>query len=140
MKYKLLLKHQCKLSHVLFVNLMSTWWRSALQFQLLGKCLEKKQMSLDNSSPTTMLRMEILTTQVWRNHPNFSWKSRTPQYGQSSQQASNLEQPIVNLSKVVGDFVGDQKSINAQFSQRIDSVENTLNKRMDGMKMIYLRR
>ncbi|RVW58657.1 hypothetical protein CK203_102753 [Vitis vinifera] len=28
------------------------------------KCLEIKQMSLDNSSPTTMLRMEILTTQV----------------------------------------------------------------------------
>ncbi|RVW34166.1 Retrovirus-related Pol polyprotein from transposon 17.6 [Vitis vinifera] len=28
------------------------------------KCLEIKQMSLDNSSPITMLRMEILTTQV----------------------------------------------------------------------------
>ena len=40
----------------------------------------------------------------------------------------------MNLSKVVGDFVGDQKSINAQLSQRIDSVENTLNKRMDGMQ------
>ncbi|KAL6313293.1 hypothetical protein AAG906_005563 [Vitis piasezkii] len=73
----------------------------------------------------------------WRNHPNFSWKPRTLQYtqpGQASQQASNLEQTIVNLSKVVGDFVGDQKSINAQLSQRIDSVENTLNKRMDGMQ------
>ncbi|RVW88287.1 hypothetical protein CK203_038722 [Vitis vinifera] len=73
----------------------------------------------------------------WRNHPNFSWKPRALQYtqpGQASQQASNLEQAIVNLSKVVGDFVGDQKSINAQLSQRIDSVENTLNKRMDGMQ------
>ena len=40
----------------------------------------------------------------------------------------------MNLSKVVGDFVGDQKSINAQLSQRIDSVENKLNKRMDGMQ------
>ena len=73
----------------------------------------------------------------WRNHPNFSWKPRTPQYtqpGQASQQASNLEQAIVNLSKVMGDFVRDQKSINAQLSQRIDSVENTLNKRMDVMQ------
>ncbi|KAJ9678890.1 hypothetical protein PVL29_020938 [Vitis rotundifolia] len=73
----------------------------------------------------------------WRNHPNFSWKPRAPQYMQQSQvpqPASNLEQAIVNLSKVVGDFVGDQKSINAQLSQRIDSVENTLNKRMDGMQ------
>ncbi|RVW13948.1 hypothetical protein CK203_115413 [Vitis vinifera] len=69
-------------------------------------------------------------------HPNFSWKPRAPQYttAQPSQQASSLEQAIVNLSKVVGDFVGDQKSINAQLSQRIDSVENTLNKRMDGMQ------
>ncbi|KAL6329564.1 hypothetical protein AAG906_022141 [Vitis piasezkii] len=56
----------------------------------------------------------------WRNHPNFSWKPRAPQYQQSaqpsqpSQQASSLEQAIVNLSKVVGDFVGDQKSINSQ--------------------------
>ena len=40
----------------------------------------------------------------------------------------------MNLSKVVGDFVGDQKSINAQLSQRIDSVESTLNKKMDVMQ------
>ena len=40
----------------------------------------------------------------------------------------------MNLSKVVGDFVGEQKTINAQLSQRIDSVESTLNKMMDGMQ------
>ena len=34
----------------------------------------------------------------------------------------------MNLSRVVGDFVGDQKSINAQLRQRIDS----LDKKMDG--------
>ncbi|KAL6327794.1 hypothetical protein AAG906_025659 [Vitis piasezkii] len=60
----------------------------------------------------------------WRNHPNFSWKPRTPY----------LEQAIMNLSKVVGDFVGDQKAINAQLSQRVDSVEYTLNKRIDGLQ------
>ena len=52
----------------------------------------------------------------WRNHPNFSWKPRAPQYQQSaqpSQQSSSLEQAIVNLSKVVG----DQKAINARLSQ-----------------------
>ena len=41
---------------------------------------------------------------------------------------------MVNLSKVMGDFVGAQKSINAHFSQRIDSVESSLNKRMDGVQ------
>ncbi|KAL6313707.1 hypothetical protein AAG906_010126 [Vitis piasezkii] len=76
----------------------------------------------------------------WRNHPNFSWKPRAPQYqqpaqpSQPSQQASSLEQAIMNLSKVVGDFIGEQKSINSQLSQRIDSVENTLNKRIDGLQ------
>ena len=73
----------------------------------------------------------------WRNHPNFSWKPRPPQYtppAQAPQQASNLEQAIVNISKVVGDFVGEQKLINSQLNQKIDRVESTLNKRMDGMQ------
>ncbi|RVW58583.1 hypothetical protein CK203_117117 [Vitis vinifera] len=66
----------------------------------------------------------------WRDHPNFSWKPQPPQYkqpAQAPQQASNLDQAMVNLSKVVGDFFGDQKSINSQLSQRVD----LLNKRMD---------
>ncbi|KAL6337656.1 hypothetical protein AAG906_037249 [Vitis piasezkii] len=70
----------------------------------------------------------------WRDHPNFLWKPQPPQdkqHAQAPQQASNLEQAMVNLSKVVGDFVGAQKSINAQLNQRIDSVESSLNKRMD---------
>ncbi|RVX18824.1 hypothetical protein CK203_007006 [Vitis vinifera] len=73
----------------------------------------------------------------WRNHPNFSWKPEPPQYKQPAQaphQASNLEQAMVSLSKVVGDFVGAQKSINAQLSQRIDIVESSLNRKMDGVQ------
>ena len=34
----------------------------------------------------------------------------------------------------MGDFVGAQKSINAQLSQRIDSIESSLNKKMDGVQ------
>ena len=76
----------------------------------------------------------------WRNHPNFSWKPRAPQYQQSaqpSQQSSSLEQVIVNLSKVVGDFVGDQKAINAQLSQRIDRMDgmhNDLSQKIDNLQ------
>ncbi|RVW94091.1 hypothetical protein CK203_038169 [Vitis vinifera] len=73
----------------------------------------------------------------WRNRPNFSWKARATQYqqpDQPSQQSSSLEQAIANLSKVVGDFFGNQKAINAQLSQRIDRVESTMKKRMDGMQ------
>ena len=42
----------------------------------------------------------------WRNHQNFSWKPRATQYMQPGQ-APSLEQAIMNLSKVVGDFVVD---------------------------------
>ncbi|RVW14182.1 hypothetical protein CK203_109731 [Vitis vinifera] len=57
-----------------------------------------------------------------------------PQYkqpAQAPQQASNLEQAMMNLNKVMEDFVEAKKSINAQLSQRIDSVESSLNKKMD---------
>ncbi|RVW64605.1 hypothetical protein CK203_048556 [Vitis vinifera] len=73
----------------------------------------------------------------WRDHPNFSWKPQPPQYqqpAQAPQQASNLEQTMVNLCKVVGDFIEKQEAINAQINQRIDSMESTLNKRMDEMQ------
>ncbi|KAL6324171.1 hypothetical protein AAG906_006442 [Vitis piasezkii] len=73
----------------------------------------------------------------WRNHPNFSWKARATQYQQPdppSQQSSSIEQIVANLRKVVGDFVGKQEAINARVDQRMDRMENVLNKRMDGMQ------
>ena len=84
----------------------------------------------------------------WKNHPNLSWKPNPPayvppcakqQFGSSSQpqpspSSSLVEQAILNLSKVVGDFVEEQKGINVQLAQRIDTVESTLNKRIDGLE------
>ena len=84
----------------------------------------------------------------WRNHPNLSWKptppsyvppGAKPQFGSPSQphqppSSSPVEQAILNLSKVVGNFVEEQKGINVQLAQRIDTVENTLNKRIDGLE------
>ena len=83
----------------------------------------------------------------WRNHPNLSWKPNPPayvppgakpQFGSSSQPqpppSSPMEQAILNLSKVVGNFVEEQKGINVQLAQRIDTVESTLNKRIDGLE------
>ena len=84
----------------------------------------------------------------WRNHPNLSWKptppayvppGAKPQFGSTSQpqpppSSSPVEQAILNLSKVVGNFVEEQKGINVQLAQRIDTVENTLNKRIDGFE------
>ena len=45
-----------------------------------------------------------------------------------------MEQAILNLSKVVGNFVEEQKGINVQLAQRIDTVESTLNKRIDELE------
>ena len=42
-----------------------------------------------------------------------------------------MERAILNLSKVVANFVEEQKGINVQLAQRIDTVESTLNKRID---------
>ena len=82
----------------------------------------------------------------WKNHPNLSWKPNPPayvppgakqQFGSSSQpqpSSSPVEQAILNLSKVVGNFVEEQKGINVQLTQRIDTVESTLNKRIDGIE------
>ena len=84
----------------------------------------------------------------WRNHPNLAWRPNPPPYGppgakpqfgspsQSQQQppSSPVEQAILNLSKVVGNFVDEQKGINVQLAQRIDTVENTMNKKIDGLE------
>ena len=81
----------------------------------------------------------------WKNHPNLSWKPKPPayvppgaqqqqQYGSTSQQpptSSPVEQAIMNLIKVVGNFVEEQKAINAQLNQRIENVESSMNKRID---------
>ena len=83
-----------------------------------------------------------------RNQPNLSWKLNPPayvppgakqQFGSSSQPqppptSSPVEQAILNLSKVVGDFVEEQKGINVQLAQIIDTVERTLNKKIDGLQ------
>ena len=39
----------------------------------------------------------------------------------------------MNLSKVVGNFVEEQKTINAQLNQRIENVESSMEKRIDGL-------
>ena len=84
----------------------------------------------------------------WRNHPNLSWKPNPQTYvppgtreqsGSPSQphpprSSSPVEQAIMNLRKVVGNFVEEQKAVNAQANQRIDTVESTLNKKIDNLQ------
>ena len=85
----------------------------------------------------------------WKKHPNLAWKPKPPvyvpsgthqqqQYGSTSQQqqpptSSPVEQAIMNLSKVVGNFMEEQKIINAKISQRIEKVESSIDRRIKGL-------
>ena len=83
----------------------------------------------------------------WRNHPNLAWRPNPPayvppgakpQFGSPSQSqpppSSPVEQAVLNLSKVVGNFVNNQNGTNEQLTQRIDTVEKTMNKKFDDLQ------
>ena len=84
----------------------------------------------------------------WRNHPNLLWKPKPPAYSpQGAQQqfsstsaqqqqpppSSPVEQAILNLRKVVGTFAEEQKVLNVQTNQKIETVESSLNKKLGNM-------
>ena len=63
------------------------------------------------------------------SHPQYaSWSQPQP-----PQPISPIEQAILDLTKLVGDAVVEQKEFNAQLSEKIHSEENSLNQRLDGL-------
>ena len=84
----------------------------------------------------------------WGNHPNSSWEPRPPQYAppaspcyastpqppQPPQLTSSVEQAILNFSKLVDTFIEEQMAVNVQANQKIDIVESSLDKRIDGLQ------
>ena len=84
----------------------------------------------------------------WGNHTNSSWEPRPPQYAppeppfyastpqspQPPQSIPPFEQAILDLTRIVDDFVAENKEINAHSNQRIVTVEDNLNKKIDGLK------
>ena len=84
----------------------------------------------------------------WGNHTNSLWEPRSPQYAppeppfyastpqspQTQQSIPPFEQAILDLTRIVDDFVAENKEINAHSNQRIVTVEDNLNKKIDGLK------
>ena len=82
----------------------------------------------------------------WGNDTNSSWELRPPQYGPheppyyapTSQQQpptpSSVEQAILNLSKIVDNFIEEQRVVTVQVNQETDTVESSLNKELDGFQ------
>ena len=63
-------------------------------------------------------------------HPQYaSWSQPQP-----PQPISPIEQAILDLTKLVGDAVVEQKEFNAQLSQKIHTVENPLEQKLDGFQ------
>ena len=72
------------------------------------------------------------------NVPSTYIPSASPHFTSTSQQQqppplSPVEQAILNLSKVVGTFVEEQKVLNVQTSQKIEAVESSLSRKLDNM-------
>ena len=74
----------------------------------------------------------------YRNPPWVSTPSYMvpPQYAPPPfpQSTCPMEEAILNLTKLVGNFMEAQKTINAQLSHKIDTMENNINKRIDGLQ------
>ena len=58
----------------------------------------------------------------------------TPQPPQTPHLISLVEQAILDLTKLVGDAVVEQKEFNAQLSQKIHTMENSVDQRLDGLQ------
>ena len=109
--------------------------------------LEHAHVLNQNTSPINALYSNTYNPN-WKNHSNLPWKPKPPayvppgaqqQFGSTSTQqqplplSSPVDQAILNLSKVVGTFVEEQKVLNVQTNQKIESVESSLNKKMDNV-------
>ena len=79
----------------------------------------------------------------WMGTPSYSVTSTYPppphpQYAslsqpQPPQPISPIEQAILDLTKLVGDAVVEQKEFNAQLSEKLHTEENSLDQSLDGL-------
>ena len=110
-------------------------------------CQEHAHVLNQNNSPINALYGNTYNP-GWKNNSNLPWKPRLPAYVPSGTQqqfgsisaqqqplplSSPVEQAILNLSKVVGTFVEEQKVLNVQTNQKIEAVESSLNRKLDNM-------
>ena len=95
-------------------------------------------------NPRAYMSMRDYRNPPWVSAPSYMVPPQYappshPQYASSSQPQppqpiSPIEQAILDLTKLVGDFVEEQKTFNAKISQRIHTVENSLDHKLDGLQ------
>ena len=84
-------------------------------------------------NPRACMSMRDYRNPPWVSAPSYMVP---PQYAPPPhpQSTSPMEEAILNLTKLVRNFVEVQKTINAQLSQKIDTMENIVDKRIDGLQ------
>ena len=84
-------------------------------------------------NPRTYMSMRDYRNPPWVSAPSYMVP---PQYAPPPhpQSTSLMEEAILNLTKLEGNFLEVQKTINAQLSQKIDIMENIVDKRIDGLQ------
>ena len=69
--------------------------------------------------------------------PFYASIPQSPQSPQPPQLISPIEQAILDLTKLVGDAVVEQKEFNTQLSKKIHTEENSLDQRLDGLNIDF---
>ena len=84
-------------------------------------------------NPRTYMSMRDNRNPPWVSAPSYMVP---PQYAPPShpQSTSPMEESILNLTKLMGNFLEVQKTINAQLSQKNYIMENIGDKRIDGLQ------
>ena len=105
-------------------------------------CQENVQI-LNQGRPPMNVPFGNSYIQNWKNHPNLPGKPYKPpidqqQFAPTSQQQqpiplSPVEQAILNLSKMVGTIVEEQKVLNVQTSQKFEALESSFDRKLDNM-------
>ena len=124
------------------VNELSASQPSCYNCQLnshFGEHCQEHAHVLNQNRPPTNAPYGNTYNPNWKNHSNLPWKPKPPVYiplgiqQQLPPLSSPVEQAILNLSKVVGTFVKEQKVLNVQTNQKIEAVESSLNRKLDNM-------
>ena len=133
------------------VNELSASQPSCYNYQSNGHYGENSQENvqiLNQARPPMNAPFGNSYSHNWTNYSNIPGKPKPPAYiplaekqqfsststaQQMSPLSSPVKQAILNLSKVVGTFVEEQKVLNVQTSQKIEAVESSLSRKLYNM-------
>ena len=133
------------------VNELSMSQPSCYNYQSNGHYGENSQENvqiLNQARPPMNAPVGNSYSHNWTNYPNITGKPKPPAYIPSAEKhqfsststaqqmsplSSPVEQAILNLSKVVGTFVEEQKVLSVQTTQKIEAVESSLSRKLDNM-------